>query len=160
MVMNTALRISYVMPSILSFTDLNITESAALTGMEPKYGSTTGSFSTATAVYWVQHKWMGLYIASLVVMSTCSVAAIVLRLIIRAPDFLTNVAGLTRDSPYINVPLGGSTLDGKEMSRLLRNRQLKIVDVHPEKDVGHIAFADDIGQMATKRFGMVDRVYA
>ncbi|KAM6510577.1 hypothetical protein FSOLCH5_011022 [Fusarium solani] len=76
MVINTALRISYDMPSILGFTDLNITESAALTGMEPK------------------------------------------------------------------------------------NRRLKIVNVHPERDVGHIAFADDIGQMATKRFGMVDRVYA
>ncbi|UPK95611.1 hypothetical protein LCI18_006546 [Fusarium solani-melongenae] len=160
MVMNTALCISYDMPSILGFTDLNITESAALTGMEPKYGSTTGIFSTATVVYRVQHKWMGLYIVSLVVMSICAVATIVLRLLIRAPDFLTSVAGLTRDSPYINVPPGGSTLDGEERSRLLRNRRLKIVDVHPERDVGHIAFADDIGQMATKRFGIVDRVYA
>ncbi|KAI8653852.1 hypothetical protein NCS56_01340400 [Fusarium sp. Ph1] len=160
MVMNTALRISYGMPSILGFTDLNITESAALTGMEPKHGSTTGSFSTATVVYRVQHKWMGLCIASLVVMSICAVATIVLRLIIRASDFLTNVAGLTRDSPYINIPPGGSTLDGEERSRLLRNRRLKIIDVHPERDVGHIAFAGDIDQMATKRFGTVDRVYA
>ncbi|RSL73044.1 hypothetical protein CEP53_000815 [Fusarium sp. AF-6] len=160
MVINTTLRISYDMPSILGFTDLNITESAALTGMEPKYGSTMGSFSTATEAYQIQGKWMALYIASLVVMSTCAVATIVLRLIIRAPDFLTNVAGLTRDSPYINVPSGGSTLDGEERSRLLRNRRLRIVDVHPERDVGHIAFADDMGQMATKRFGIADRVYA
>jgi len=42
----------------------------------------------------------------------------------------------------------------------LAHRRLKIIDVHPERDVGHIAFAGDIDQMATKRFGTVDRVYA
>ena len=49
---------------------------------------------------------------------------------------------MTRDNPYINLPPGGCALDGLERTRLLKDMEVKLRDVTPRHEVGHIALTD------------------
>ncbi|KAH7121729.1 hypothetical protein B0J13DRAFT_512378 [Dactylonectria estremocensis] len=159
LVINTALRISYHTPAVLGFSKVNLTAMTAI-GSSLEFGNTTLRFTTTEDRYQVQGTWMALYILSLFLMGSCAVATIFLRLLIRAPDFLTDISALTRDSAYINIPAGGSTLSGDERARVLKDRRLRIRDVWPEQEIGYTALADDIGCQADKGLDVNSRRYA
>ena len=61
---------------------------------------------------------------------------------IRGPQVLVFVSTMTRDNPYINLPPGGCTLDGLERTRPLKNMEIKLRDIAPHHEVGHIALSD------------------
>ncbi|RMJ07885.1 hypothetical protein CDV36_012502 [Fusarium kuroshium] len=163
LILNTALRVSYYSPAVLGFSKVNLTAVAA-TGSAPQYsytyGNATGEFITTESRYWIERGWMAMYMVSIILMILAIAVVLALRLIIRAPDFLTNVSALTRDSAYINVPPGGSTLGGEERARLLKDRRLRIRDVQPEQEVGYAALADDAGYESKKGLKLDGRVYA
>ncbi|EEU47163.1 uncharacterized protein NECHADRAFT_77349 [Fusarium vanettenii 77-13-4] len=163
LIINTALRVSYYSPAMLGFSKVNLTAIAAA-GAAPQYsytyGNATGEFITTERRYWIQTSWMAMYMVSLILMILAIAAVLALRFIIRAPDFLTNVSALTRDSAYINVPAGGSTLAGEERARLLKDRRLRIRDVQPDQEFGYAALADDVGYESKKGLKLDGRVYA
>ncbi|EKJ74661.1 hypothetical protein FPSE_05129 [Fusarium pseudograminearum CS3096] len=145
LVINTAMRVSYYAPAVLSFGNINMTEMEDwMPGMYAiQYTNTTGDFTTSEERYQVQNIWMAIYIVSLILMGISLLATVSLSLVTRAPDFLTSISALTRDSVHINVPAGGSTYCGDERATLLKNRRLKIRDVQPDEDIGYVALADD-----------------
>ncbi|UZP34746.1 hypothetical protein NXS19_002562 [Fusarium pseudograminearum] len=147
LVINTAMRVSYYAPAVLSFGNINMTEMEDwMPGMYAiQYTNTTGDFTTSEERYQVQNIWMAIYIVSLILMGISLLATVSLSLVTRAPDFLTSISALTRDSVHINVPAGGSTYCGDERATLLKNRRLKIRDVQPDEDIGYVALADDNG---------------
>ncbi|KAM0421035.1 hypothetical protein ACHAPT_011106 [Fusarium lateritium] len=159
LVINTALRVSYYTPAVLGFSKVNLTDMTGV-GSSLTYGNATSQFTTTERRYRVQRSWMVMYMISLVLMILSIAVIIALRLLIRAPDFLTNVSALTRDSAYINVPAGGSTLGGDERARLLKGRRLRIRDIQPEQEVGYAALADDVGSQSKKRLDEAGRLYA
>ncbi|KAF4465714.1 hypothetical protein FALBO_7443 [Fusarium albosuccineum] len=135
-VINTALRVSWSPYAVLNFEALNITDERS------RYGNTTGPFTTTTELYRIRGVWMALSTLSLVIMFSAAAANLGLRLMIQAPDFLTHVAALTRDSKHMDVAPGGSTLSGDERARLLKDLPLKIMDIEPDDAVGYIALSD------------------
>ncbi|XEU99578.1 hypothetical protein FSHL1_004865 [Fusarium sambucinum] len=144
LVINTAMRVSYCAPAVLASGKMSTAEMDVYLGRGViKYTNTTGEFTTSELRYQVQKKWMTIYIFSLVLMGVSILATVALNLATRAPDFLTNISALTRDSIYINVPQGGSTHCGDDRARLLKNRRLKIRDVQSEEDIGYVTLADD-----------------
>ena len=51
------------------------------------------------------------------------------------PKNLGYVSTVTRDDPYIGLPVGGYTLDGLERVRLLKNVEVRVQDV-AQSEVG------------------------
>ncbi|KPA41667.1 hypothetical protein FLAG1_05421 [Fusarium langsethiae] len=145
LIINTAMRVSYYEPAVLASGRMNLTEMETLgPGNAIHYTNTTGKFTTSEERYQVQKTWMAIYIFSLL-MGISILATVLLSLATRAPDFLTSISALTRDSVHVHVPPGGSTYCGDERARLLKNRRLKIRDVLSDEDVGYVALADDNG---------------
>lgn len=157
LLINTALWASWSTASVLNIDMANITSETELLGNV--YGNTTGQFTSTMEVYQIQKAWMVLFILSLAIMFAAAAGTIALRLMIRAPDFLTHVAALTRDSKHMSMTPGGSTLSGEERARLLKDVPLKIRDVQPDESVGYIALSDELDEGAAGGLGQDGRVY-
>ncbi|RGP72137.1 hypothetical protein FLONG3_6860 [Fusarium longipes] len=105
------------------------------------WGNSTGTWTEFTEPkYKVNWAWMGIYGMSSLVMVVFTITHVALQYKIRTPDIFNSVSSLTRDSPYVVVPDGGSTLDGIERIRLLKNERVRIGDVQPHSETGKIAF--------------------
>ncbi|KAM0547278.1 hypothetical protein ACHAPJ_010413 [Fusarium lateritium] len=158
-VLNTVVRASFeqsiivgadgISPSSQVITD-NATGST-ITPLSP-WGNSTGTWEKfADPVYKVNWIWMYVYAASTLAMLVFTIGHIALQFKIRAPDILNSVSGLTRDSPYVSVPTGGSMMGGMERVRLLKDKRVQIQDVQPGRHVGRIAFSDGTGGMGLDR---------
>ncbi|KAL9572606.1 hypothetical protein ACKAV7_003439 [Fusarium commune] len=64
--------------------------------------------------YELDKLWFVMTIMSTAILFICAIANIVIRQRIKAPDFLDSLAGLTRDSPFIDVPQDGSGKSGSD----------------------------------------------
>ncbi|KAF5019791.1 hypothetical protein F66182_8160 [Fusarium sp. NRRL 66182] len=110
------------------------------------WGNSTGSWVEFTdREYKVNWVWMGLYGTSTLAMLVFAIGHIFLQYKICAPDILSSVSSLTRDSKHVSVPPGGSMLDGEKRVKLLKSKRVRIQDVRPGDDVGRIAFSDSTG---------------
>lgn len=136
MIINTFLRASLDMPSLAGGNGISVEN-------DTTWGNTTATWTQFTGeVYNMQRRWFALYISSTLILTLCGLFNIVLRSMVRAPDFLSSVSALTRDSQFIDVPPGGSTMDGPERTRLLKDKWVLIQDVKRKEEVGRIAFSD------------------
>ncbi|KAF4451148.1 hypothetical protein F53441_5847 [Fusarium austroafricanum] len=161
-VINTAMRVSYYAPAVLGFSKTNLTAMTSMYGSGTrglKYGSTTGNFTTSEERYQVQKDWMAVFSLSLAIMGLCVLITILISLGTKAPDFFNSISALTRDSVHIKVPAGGSTFNGDERARVLKNRRLRIRDVQFEDEVGYIALADDNGHEGKQDLKVRGRVF-
>ena len=144
-ILNTALRGSYRSDIILGTdgTDPGNYTYDAQVGYSDRFGNTTGHWSAySKSIYRVHLDWLSLYLLSIAVLFVSATGAFSLRMRIRAPDFLSSVSALTRDSPYIRTPPGGSTIDGTQMAKALGGKRVKIGDVDSDDVVGRTAFAE------------------
>ncbi|KAF4493862.1 hypothetical protein FAGAP_10004 [Fusarium agapanthi] len=78
------------------------------------------------------------------VLMICAIANIVVRQHIKAPDFLDSVAGLTRDSPFVDVPQEGSGKSGSDRLEAIKNVKVRISDVNSDEEVGKIALTTEL----------------
>ena len=101
-----------------------------------------------------------LFFSSGVLLLACGVGSW-LQVKVLAPDIFQHISSLARDNPYIQVDAvaGGNTLDGWEKARALKNVIVKLGDVQPYRNVGHIALAasDGTTEIGSLRKG---RLYA
>ncbi|KAM0352580.1 hypothetical protein ACHAP4_008723 [Fusarium culmorum] len=81
---------------------------------------------------------------STVVLIICAVANVVIRQLIKAPDFLDNITGLTRDSPFIDLPQDGSGKSGPDGLATVKNVKVRIGDIYPERETGRIALTTEL----------------
>ena len=129
-----------------------------ITGGKPK--ETAGPLISTTAhwdgswsesgpmpdTYVLDKPWLAIFLASILVMLLAATSSLLLRLRphVPAPEILGHFSSLTRDSPYMNMAAStGSTLDGIERARLLRDRRVRLVDVNGEGDVGRVALVEE-----------------
>ncbi|KAL1649605.1 hypothetical protein SLS58_001662 [Diplodia intermedia] len=139
MLLNTFIRASYDMPSLVGMKSMTWDN-------ETEWANTTGIWTEFTEdIYDIQIPWFTLYMASTIVLTLCGLVNVVLRTMIRAPDFLGSISALTRDTPFVDAPPGGSTMDGTDRARLLKDKWVRIQDVKPDEEVGRIAFSDAKG---------------
>lgn len=139
MLINTFLRASLDMPSLVGMNSMALDN-------DTNWINTTATWEEFTAdTYVIKKSWFTLYMASSLVMTLCALVNIVLRAMTQTPDFLGSVSALTRDTPFVDAPAGGSFMDGTERARLLKDKWVRIQDVKPDEDVGRIAFSDAKG---------------
>ncbi|KAF4443182.1 hypothetical protein F53441_11491 [Fusarium austroafricanum] len=107
------------------------------------WSNSTGTWKEfSVQKYKVNWVWMTIYGISSLAMLIFTVGHIAVQCKIRSPDILNSVSTLTRDSPYVAVPDGGSTLGGIDRIRLLKNERVRIGDVQPHSGIGKIAFSN------------------
>jgi hypothetical protein len=132
-------------------------DGVALEDTEFPWKSGTATWTEfAKNIYVVDKSWLCITVLSTAVLVICAVANVILRFLIRAPDFLNSVASSTRDSPFINVSnqvRSGSS--GQDSLKVLRDVRVQIRDVYPDRDVGRIVLTTDLTQQKLK----LDRDY-
>jgi hypothetical protein len=106
--------------------------------------NTTGKWNYLTEpVYKISIPWIVTYFTATFIQVVCVILTIILRYHLCIPEILGYVSALTRDSPYVAVPPGGSTLNDDERAWLLKDCWVRIQDVQPNQNVGRIAFSSD-----------------
>ncbi|KAH6997161.1 hypothetical protein EDB80DRAFT_584788 [Ilyonectria destructans] len=68
-----------------------------------------------------------------------AIAGFALGLYIRGPDILGFASSMTRDNPHMDIPTGGSSLDGPDRARMLGHLRVQLTDIFPEAESGYIA---------------------
>ncbi|KAM0386202.1 hypothetical protein ACHAPY_000754 [Fusarium culmorum] len=97
-----------------------------------------------TDIYVLNKPWFVTTIVSTVILIICAVANVVIRQLIKAPDFLDNITGLTRDSPFIDLPEDGSGKSGPDRLATVKNVKVRIGDIYPEREVVRIALTTEL----------------
>ncbi|KAH7091385.1 hypothetical protein FB567DRAFT_273048 [Paraphoma chrysanthemicola] len=100
---------------------------------------TNATVSRGANIYKASKIWVTLLLASSTVLLLLGLLTVVLNFVTKVPDILGYVSTMTRDNPYINMPLGATTLDGPLRARALRDMKVRLTDVRPHEDVGYIA---------------------
>ncbi|KAF4556795.1 Hypothetical protein D9617_1g086770 [Elsinoe fawcettii] len=112
-----------------------------------------GETSTPQEIYRCNIVWFVILLVASGVLLIIGLASFVLEKQILAPDTVGFVSSQTCDNPYVPVP-PASGLDGLERSRLLFDMEVRIGDVNPDEDIGHVAFAAETDVLAV---GTLDR---
>lgn len=104
-------------------------------------GTTNSTVSKTHAVYVCNFAWLGLLLSAAITIFMTGVASLLLKWKTLGPEMFGFVTSMTYENRYVRVPDGGSTLNGMERARLLKDVEFCVGDVEGERDVGHIAFA-------------------
>ncbi|KAF5710510.1 hypothetical protein FGLOB1_5449 [Fusarium globosum] len=124
-------------------------DGTTLSGRNDLWHNTTATWTEFTEKqYTMSAAWFCVSAISTLILLACTIANIVIRQMIVAPDFLESIDGLTRDSPYIKIT-GDSHYTGSGASagdRLLVTKKVKvqIQDVQPDMDLGKIALTTEV----------------
>ena len=140
----------------------------------PAVRHVTATVTTSADVYRTNMTWATILIAVSIVLLLCALISLVLRFFIVVPDILGYVSTLTRDNPDMDLSIyskdsssssgsndsrqndnsstasrsnikGLSLLNGIDRSRRFRDLRVRIADVAPEENVGHIALVGEPG---------------
>lgn len=106
---------------------------------------TIASVTDYERVFVCNRSWLVITMICSLILQICAIAGLVLKHRLTGPDVMGLVSSLTRDNPYTPLPPGGSTLDGLDLTRLLRNVRVRLEDVKWSEDVGHIALTFTAG---------------
>lgn len=87
----------------------------------------------------VNFAWLAVYLVCCVVALLAGIWALILQYHTLVPDVLGSVSAQIKENPYTPVCQGGSALDAKEFARHVMHLPVKLADVRPQEEVGHIA---------------------
>jgi hypothetical protein len=150
-VLNTAIRASFEQSIIVGADEISLSSQSFVdhTTLDKvvtplsDWGNSTGTWTEFTnQKYKVNWVWMSIYGVSSLAMVVFTIGHVTLQCKIRSPDIFNSVSSLTRDSRYVVVPDGGSTLDGIDRIRLFKNERVRIGDIQPRSGIGKIAFSN------------------
>ncbi|KAE8375522.1 hypothetical protein BDV26DRAFT_283426 [Aspergillus bertholletiae] len=109
-----------------------------------RFQNGTGTFkdSTLAPTYVVDWAWLTVSFVATVIMLIGGFVPVVLGFLTLNPDILGYVSTMTRDSSTFDVPPGGCTLSGLELSSLLKDRTLRLGNVEPDSaPIGRLGIA-------------------
>ncbi|KAI8723826.1 hypothetical protein NCS52_00239400 [Fusarium sp. LHS14.1] len=107
--------------------------------VQPFMNSTSGTRTAVHRVYKANRFWIAILLATTTILQLLALLGLALQFFIRGPDVLGFTSSLTRDNPYVPLAPGGSSLDGPDRARKLRDLRLQLADVRPESETGYIA---------------------
>jgi len=138
--------------------------------------NTTAQASVSSLVLRYDLPWLFILFIASATLTLCALASLLFNLRRQGPDILESFSSFTRDNPFVTktmaaaaaaqrpTPLpiltggGGSSLDGVERARLLRDVKVVLADVAVDEPVGHIALttampgeADGVGFLRNGR---------
>ncbi|KAF3046168.1 hypothetical protein E8E11_003398 [Didymella keratinophila] len=96
------------------------------------------AFSHPVPIYRADVGWIVSLLLTTLVLLLLGIVNAAYSFVTIAPDLFYYASSLARENPYTNTPNGGTTMDGAERSRLLRDLKIQIADVSPEHQVGYI----------------------
>lgn len=98
----------------------------------------TTSQRTRTDLFICDNRWLAVLIIADLAVLFAGVASLILSTISKGPHLALSISTMLREAQYTNLPEGGTTLDDKKRGRLLKNIQVKFVDVDNENRSGSI----------------------
>ncbi|KAL2692072.1 hypothetical protein Neosp_002475 [[Neocosmospora] mangrovei] len=107
--------------------------------VQPFMNSTSGTRTAVHRVYKANRLWVAILLATTTLLQLLALMGLVLQFFIHGPDVLGFASSLTRDNPYVPLAPGGSSLDGPDRARKLRDLRLQLADVRLESETGYIA---------------------
>ncbi|KAK2684672.1 hypothetical protein QWA68_016327 [Fusarium oxysporum] len=124
-------------------------DGTTLSGRNDLWHNTTATWTEFTEKqYTMNIAWFSVSAISTLILLACTIANIVIRQIIVAPDFLESIDGLTRDSPYIKItgesPYAGSGVSAGDRLLVTKKIRVQIQDVQPDMDLGKIALTTEV----------------
>ncbi|KIW31399.1 uncharacterized protein PV07_03050 [Cladophialophora immunda] len=137
---------SYYLGSLAPFTITGLTvgtgtgESEGGPADEPGNNTVAALASVNNVRYVCQWGWWTIFVLSCILMLITASIGAVLRWNTSSPDILGSISSMTRDSPYVELPEGGSTLGGTDRTRILKELKVQLRDVRERDDVGRLAF--------------------
>ncbi|RBR25712.1 uncharacterized protein FIESC28_01465 [Fusarium coffeatum] len=119
-VLNTFVVASY------NLTALTGGDGVIIEDVEFPWKSSTATWTQfAKRTYAVDWLWLSVTVISTAALVICAVANVIIRWRIRAPDFLTGVPGLTRDTPFVNISnQAGSGFSGEDRLKVFGDVQV------------------------------------
>jgi hypothetical protein len=91
-------------------------------------------------IYVVDFSWLTVFTVATSILTLCGAITVVLDLISLNPDILGYVSTLLgENSPYLSLPVTGSTLEGEEKTRLLKSVAIRLGDVQIHEPVGRLS---------------------
>ena len=106
------------------------------------FNSTTALYTRSTEIYICNRAWAAILLLASLLLFLLGMYGALVRYSLRGPQVLGYVSSMTRDNPYVTLPLGGCQLDGMERTRLLRDMKVQLQDVAPRYKIGHIALSN------------------
>jgi len=151
---------SYYLSSLSPWSITGITDyaggSQATPGRRAPNITTAALMSVNAATCVCQWGWWVVFVLACIAMLVTASAGTALRQGCRGPDILGYVSPMARDSRYVKVPPGGSTLDGADCGRFLKEVKVQLRDIQRENGTGRLALASLEGKPSLL---MVDRIY-
>ncbi|PSK38085.1 hypothetical protein B9Z65_1276 [Elsinoe australis] len=123
-------------------------------GLPFYYMNATATIQTPEEIFRRDDRSMGILFFSSLVVFACGCIHLVVQFRLKALDVMGNVSSQTYDNKYISLPPGACTLDAMDRSKHLYDLVVKLGDVEPGKEAGHIALAfptDDLAVANLKR---------
>ncbi|KAE8384732.1 hypothetical protein BDV23DRAFT_188913 [Aspergillus alliaceus] len=88
-----------------------------------------GAYFNNLPVYTVNWVWLSIFSAATSILTLCALTLTTLHFFTLNPDILGYVSTATMYSSHLPVPPGGSTLNGEERARLLKDMAIRLGDV-------------------------------
>ena len=125
-----------------------------------RLNQTTATVSRQVALYKASLPWVLTLLLCSGVLFILGLVNVIVSLKTSVPDIFGAVSSLTRNNPYVDLPEGGSTLDGTDRARLIKDLRVQLGDVQESEGVGLIALKS-IAKEETERSTKLekDRVY-
>ncbi|KAF4458103.1 hypothetical protein F53441_111 [Fusarium austroafricanum] len=99
-------------------------------------GHTEATITTPEALYRTNGKWVIILILTTECFAILAILGLILQSFIRGPDILGFASSLTRENPYMDLPPGGTALDGPARARALGKLRVHLADVASTEDTG------------------------
>jgi hypothetical protein len=103
--------------------------------------SVIGAIETTQVVIKVNLEWMIILLVTAAVMLFCGIYTVIMSMRRRGPDILDNFSALLRDNPYVRDSGCSSMDDAVDQAKRLRNTVVRLGDVRPDDEIGHVAIA-------------------
>ncbi|KAK5174426.1 uncharacterized protein LTR77_001506 [Saxophila tyrrhenica] len=106
-----------------------------------RHSVTTAHIKKSVEVVRCHEGWLVVLLLGSGLLMVVSLVPVAVRLFAQGPKFELIVSTLVRDNPYVAAPPGGSALDSARRARLLKDLRVKLGDVMPRREIGHLAVA-------------------
>jgi hypothetical protein len=116
--------------------------------------STVGSSTTGHLVFRCVKPWLILLYLSSGVMLLAGIACTVLNALRRGPDVLDTFVLALRDNEFARISNADSMDDGNQVGKRLKNTKVRLGDVRPDAEIGHVAVATPGPAMPVNRLRM------
>lgn len=121
---------------------------------------TTATVSRQLAIYKASLPWIMTLVLCAGTLFVLGLVNIVVALQTSVPDIFGAVSSLTRNNPHIDLPDGGSILDGMDRSRLIKGLRVQLGDVQKREKVGLLTLRSIGKEEPTEALKLQkDRVY-